>query len=330
MILIINSFFCFFLCFAFYRFKAPGKISLNSLTNMCNAEEVVLAVTVYVVEILAIILGNAATIVVFWKRRSQLKRTSYLLINLAIADLMVGVSNIESVVGEIWKLNSSNCKSSWRNYVVLDVLFECASIDFLVLISLERLYAIVCPFRLRATATRKYLYSIGAVWLMSTLVPVFKLVNVFTKVTERTVSWVQSMHACTCLLMISCAYSLIWFFSKKQDPRLPINRQKQNKKLAKTLFIVTVLSLITWLPFTVIHVMRFDVKIFAPGSILFDVPQFLQIGNSLINPIIYCLRMPEYKSTLKTVFSRQKYPRLQFPERQKETNGVVLLRVTGS
>lgn len=326
MTLIINSF------FAFYRFKAPGKISLNSLTNMCNTKEVALAVAVYVVEILAIILGNAATIVVFWKRRSQLKRTSYFLINLAIADLMVGVSNIESVVGEIWKLSYTNCRSSWRNYVVLDILFEYASIDFLVLISLERLYAIVCPFHLRATARRKYFYSIGAVWLMSTLVPVFKLLNVFTKVTERTVSWVQSIHSCACLLMISCAYSLIWFYSKKQDPRLPINRQKQNKKLAKTLFIVTVLSLITWLPFTIIHMMRFDVKLFAPESILFDVTQFFQIGNSLINPIIYCLRMPEYKSTLKTVFSRQKSPRLQFPERQnyQETNGVVLLRVTGS
>ena len=244
-------------------------------------------------------------VVVAFYRRSQLKRTSYLLINLAIADLMVGVSNIESVVGEIWKLTSTNCKSSWRNYVVLDILFECASIDFLALISLERLYAIVCPFRL---------YSIGAIWLLSTLVPVFELLNVFTK---RTQSWVTSMHSCACLLTISCAYSLIWFFSKKQDPRLPINRQKQNKKLAKTLFIVTVLSLITWLPFTVLHMMRFDVEIFAPGSILFDVSQFLQIGNSLINPIIYCLRMPEYRSTLKTVFSIQNFPRLQFPERMR-------------
>lgn len=250
---------------------------------MCNTKEIALAIIIYCIEILSIILGNAVANIVFWERRFRLKRTCYLIINLAIADLMVGVSNIESVVGEIWKLSSSSCKSHWRNYVVLDVLFESASINFLVLISLERLFAIVWPFCLKATSTRNYIYSIGTAWFISALVPALKLLLVFNLITEGTSSWLVSLHSCGCLLLISCAYYLIWFFSRKQDPRISVRRQGQNKKLAKTLFIVTALSLTLWLPFTVVHVMRFDVNIFHPGSVLFDVTQFLQIGNSFIN-----------------------------------------------
>ena len=295
---------------------------------MCTKQELFTAIIIYSVETTAIILGNAATIVVFWKRRSQLKRTYFLLINLSVADLLVGVSNIESVAGEILKLRSSNCITSWRNYVVLDMFFESASLNFLVLISLERLYAIAWPLRLRTTSTRKYIYSAGVVWFLSGLVPVFKLLRVFKLIRERTKSWVTSGHSLACLLLILFAYSLIWIYSRKQDPRLPINRQKQNRKLAKTLFIVTLLSLIAWLPFTVVYALRHDIDILSPGSILFDVMQFLQIGNSLINPVVYCFRMPEFRSTLRTMFCRQNYPKLQSRACCQEANAVVLLHVS--
>ena len=165
------------------------------------------------VEILAIVLGNVATIIVFWKRRFHFKRTYYLLINLTVADLMVGVSNIESVVGEIIKARSSICKVSWRDYVVLDIVFECSSINFLVLISA------VWPFRLRTTSTRKYIYSIRVVGFLSGLLPVVKLLSVFRLITEGMLKKLSSVHSCACLLLLLCAYTLIWFFSKKPDLR---------------------------------------------------------------------------------------------------------------
>lgn len=59
----------------------------ESFTNT----ELILWMTVFSLESLAIIVGNTISIVVFWKQRSTLKRTSYLLINLSVADLMVGV-----------------------------------------------------------------------------------------------------------------------------------------------------------------------------------------------------------------------------------------------
>ena len=47
---------------------------------------------VFFLEGVSILLGNIFTIFVFWKHRAELKRTSYLLVNLAVADLLVAIS----------------------------------------------------------------------------------------------------------------------------------------------------------------------------------------------------------------------------------------------
>ena len=46
-------------------------------------------VVILALEVTIIIMGNAFTIFVFWKQRLRLKRTFLLLINLAVADLLV-------------------------------------------------------------------------------------------------------------------------------------------------------------------------------------------------------------------------------------------------
>ena len=49
------------------------------------------------VESLIIVVGNIFTTCVFWKHRNKLKRTFFLLINLAVADLFVGFTEIISL-----------------------------------------------------------------------------------------------------------------------------------------------------------------------------------------------------------------------------------------
>jgi len=249
-----------------------------------------------------IILANIATVIVFWKRRSQLKQTCFILINLTVADLMVGVGIIEDVVNEIWKLLSSSCTASWEKYVVLNEIFGGASITFLALISLERLYAIVWPFRIRTTSRGKYICSVGVVWLISGLLVVVKLLLP----SQDVINWVGTVYLFVCLITISGAYSVIWFFYKKKDPSLPPNRHKRNKELAKTLFIVTLLSLVTWLPFTVIGTRRvtFNMLHFS-GPVLLDVTRFIRLANSFINPIVYSFRMPLFRRTLREMFLKK-------------------------
>ena len=62
---------------------------------MPSATDIVFT-AVFTVEALVIIIGNTLTIFVFWTHRFHLKQTYFLLINLAVADLLVGI--IESKI----------------------------------------------------------------------------------------------------------------------------------------------------------------------------------------------------------------------------------------
>ena len=61
------------------------------ITIMYNTA-IIVALFIAILESLLVIVGNIFTIFVFWKHRNRLKRTSPLLINLAVADLSVGIT----------------------------------------------------------------------------------------------------------------------------------------------------------------------------------------------------------------------------------------------
>ena len=56
---------------------------------MYTAAIIIALLLAAILESVIIIVGNAFTIFVFWKHRNRLKRTSFLLINLAVSDLLV-------------------------------------------------------------------------------------------------------------------------------------------------------------------------------------------------------------------------------------------------
>ena len=76
----------------------------------------------------------------------------------------------------------------------------------------------------------------------------------------------------------------------------------RNKKLAKTLFIVTILSLITWLPTG--FSLASPSYLRDASSLYVQITLTLQFANSFLNPIVYCFRMTEFKMSLKKLFCR--------------------------
>ena len=59
---------------------------------MANAFAIVF-IDVFITEAVVIIIGNTFNIFVFWTQRFHLKRTCFLLISLAVADLLVGITD---------------------------------------------------------------------------------------------------------------------------------------------------------------------------------------------------------------------------------------------
>ena len=134
---------------------------------------VILILCFSITESLIIVIGNIFTICVFWKHRTRLKRTSFLLINLAVADLLVGL--VETIVLGTSKIPvqfEEQRLVKWPVYtdilVATQGTLSLASVSFLALISLERAYALIWPLRHRVASVRNYIYSAIFVWVAAT------------------------------------------------------------------------------------------------------------------------------------------------------------------
>ena len=124
-------------------------------------------VVIYVLESVLIIFGNAFTIFVFWTQKLHHKRTCFLLINLAVADLLVGVA--EPIVLATEKIPRVKAVGGQETSIknpssALQLLASSTSVLFLALISLERVFAVLWPIRHRVLNTRAYIYSIAISW----------------------------------------------------------------------------------------------------------------------------------------------------------------------
>ena len=125
-------------------------------------------VIICTLEAVLIVLGNTFTIFVFWTERSRLKRTYFLLINLAVADLLVGITEL-IVIGSAKSHNIGEgygflMRSRANPIAAFILLFSGTSVYSLVLISIERAFAILRPIRHRITNSGVYNCSIVITW----------------------------------------------------------------------------------------------------------------------------------------------------------------------
>ena len=129
---------------------------------------------VLVIECLAIVILNIITIVVFVKKKRQLQRRStYLIIHLAIVDLLVGAVSgplqIEIRVGRFCPQWNYRRETTWSRHISFAFvhLFSFASLTNLIAISLERLHATFCPFRHRFVRKWVHRAIIIVIWLIA-------------------------------------------------------------------------------------------------------------------------------------------------------------------
>lgn len=85
---------------------------------MCSFIELLSWTVLFAAETLAIIAGNIVTVIVFWKMRSDFKKTYYLLINLSIADLTVGISALEITIAKYFLEEILSLRCPRREYLL--------------------------------------------------------------------------------------------------------------------------------------------------------------------------------------------------------------------
>ena len=247
----------------------------------------------------SISIANIMTTVIFWRRRSALKRAAYLLINLALADILVGLAVMS--LGAIGIAKKPFFLDDLEAKVFFTFLFLgiTASICSLAVIAVERAFAITKPMRHRTAPTAYYWRGLSLVWVIAALTTIFTGVRAFLRGREyeplRTVIVIIWL---VLLLVICLSYCSILWATSKRSPALG-QRDLQNRKLAKTLCIVTFFSLATVIPGIVATSMPEDTKAKSIRVKRVFALLFVEFSNSLINPFVYALRMPEFRREFK-------------------------------
>lgn len=167
---------------------------------------------------------------------------------------------------------------------------------------LERLHATVCPFRHRFVKKWVYWIVIVVNYLVAALISatLSKAVNILSKYSFKQLYLLFSSFTLICIFVVFCSYILILIKVRcGPQPRHHVKVSRE-RKLTVTLFIVTFVSLLAWLPYIVQSLHYFTS--FPSHLACFVV--LLLITNSLVNPLLYAIRIPEFKRTLKAMFCK--------------------------
>ena len=270
-----------------------------------SASECIPWFVVLIIECLAIVILNIITIVVFVKKKRQLqRRRTYLIIHLAIVDLLAGAVSgplmIENVVTSfcpLWKYRRMTLWSYYL-YIVFIQLFPLTSLVNIMAISLERLHATFCPFRHRFVRKWVYRAIIIVIWLIAIVREVAQIFLLEIGYFEVIDTYFYILFYAVFLFVICVSYILIVI--KVQCSRHPQfrSRSKRERKLTGTALIVSLVSLLCLLPAMIYGACLNLLFTYFMNVHIYMVVLVLFLGNSLVNPIIYALRMPGFREGL--------------------------------
>lgn len=253
-----------------------------------------------------IVAGNIFSIVKFADTGKLHRRSSYLLINLAAADLLVGACAMPIFVyligglGQVWP--AANLETPASAYKALDVMTGLASILSLTLVSLERLCATLWPLRHRVMKARFYVLAIASVWFVACMVTTVGLITSHTLPSLRFLFFSSVVILSVCCITILSANLVIWIqVNNRQVSSHFRNAALQERSLTVTLLIVTVISLSAWLPFTILNIVN-QLHPFSVSSTLIYLTKLLHYGNSCANVFVYSLRIAEFRKTFDRIF----------------------------
>ena len=270
-----------------------------------SASECIPWLVVLIIECLAIVILNIITIAVFVKKKRQLQRRStYLIIHLAIVDLLVGAVsgplNIEERIAwlcPLWKIRRMTNWSYHLSFAFVN-LFSFTSLTNLIAISLERLHATFCPFRHRFVRKWVYRAIIIVIWLIAIVREVAQIFLWEISYFEVIHTYLYILFYAVSLFVICVSYILITI--KVRCSRHPQfrSRSKRERKLTGTALIVSLVSLLCFLP-AIIYLACHRFSFTCSTNIHIDMAVVvLFLANSLVNPIIYALRMPGFREGL--------------------------------
>ena len=276
-----------------------------------SSSDCIIWFTVFTAEFVAIVTVNLLSILLFIKNRSLRTRSMYLVISLTVADMLVGgLSGSVSQLDLLRKCHFVNVYLLHLKVIIVlrsfFLFFPFVSLTNIAVISVERFHATFRPFRHRLIKRWVYVVAIVVVWVFPVITLVIRDIEWFL-IRHHLYLW--ESHCCLCLIVIFVSYTSILFkFRFGAHPQRHCAAALRQRKLTVTLFITTLVSLLLWLPYGIYLFVVWlsgicNYRIAYPKGVTWGyLMRFLFYANSLGNPILYAIRMPDFKKALLSFF----------------------------
>lgn len=255
----------------------------------------------------AIIVSNALILVAFIRKPKLRTRTNFFIAGLVVSDLLVGIVCLPSYMFILLyqsysnQIQSSVHSNVYRVWMTVDLFGGAASVLHLTMISLERYYALKWPFRHRVSSRRRYYVSLVFVWCLAVSCSATAVPFATWK------HYPLAMTLCLyCFPFCLILFSYIAIFRIASRSRSGTKRMQKavhsENKIAISILLIIGLFWFSWTPFVIMNLVYWichSCAIISPNAIFAF--KALQYSNSLANPIVYTLRLPNFKQAIREV-----------------------------
>lgn len=275
---------------------------------------------------LSALVGNLFVILMRVIVKEDNKVHSFLLTNLAISDLLMGVYLLIIAVKDVqWQGEYFKHDIKWRSGImcvftgVLSMVSSEVSVLMLTLITTDRLVCIVFPFRVRRM-NRAFAYIIVVgIWIFGTLIsviPTFGLDYFFDN--ERNIGFYGKSAVCLPLhlssewqagwqyavgifivlnfasfVYILTAYIVMFFTVKGVSKQVRSTNMNRESKMAKRMVFIILTDFLCWMPVIIIGILSLLGQFHDPEKQAYVwIAVFVLPVNSSINPILYTFSTP--------------------------------------
>jgi len=249
-----------------------------------------------------IVTGNLLTIILFAVNKKVRKKCFFLVVNMACADLLVGAVSlpIKIITPLLREERMSLPVATFLNIVTVVCLQ--ATITFAALISLERVYATCWPLKYRTLSGQAYNVVIILAWILVLLSStILSVLRVFVYEVAYYSLWVTYTFTLTFIICV-CTLGIWRKFENRRMPSLTQqNRALQSRRLTKTLMLVSLLALMSWIPIIIINIL--EATNVSVNKNIYLLAVLLNVSNCCANPVVYALRVSEFR---KAFFSSRR------------------------
>lgn len=296
---------------------------------MSLAEEIILCVG-YAIIFFANIVGNLFVCAVVLKTKYLQNFTSILIVNMAVGDLIVGVSGVIHIVLEVWFLVSGKNNNTVFCGRLNGITFFSASISIytMAVLAFDRYLSIVKPVIRRGTLTKgKLKFILPATWILSLVFfgSSMYFIEIYDFKDDKLICWetlpqdelpvsyriilfaaMYFIPMCITMYFFGKIFVHLWIGNPCTSPATSQVLLKSRHRLTKILGSVILLFNICWLPWFVVELLlSFDSRL-GRHEVLQSALALLAVTHSSMNPFIYSFQSQNFRQHIRRITKRNR------------------------